>query len=103
MLENDESLESDRGTETQSGSSVGWNGFAGRLGFRMTVELPLGGAGGATADRAIFPLSSHHLWRSELAGGRPGSTGSYPMRSSSSESSLRRFVVGCPMSALRRS
>ena len=61
MLEKDESLDSDLGTETQSGSSVGWKGFAGRLGLRTTVELPLGGAGGPTEDRAILPLSSHHL------------------------------------------
>jgi len=75
MLENEDSLDSARGMLTQSGSSVGLNGFDGRLGFSI-VEKPLAGLGGATTDRAILPLSSHHFWRSELAGGRPGSMAS---------------------------
>lgn len=63
MLEEKEpSRELARGTATQSGSSVGVKGFAGRLGLRMTAELPLaGGLGGETLDWAIFPCSSHHL------------------------------------------
>ena len=39
-------------------------------------------------DLAGWPLSSHHFRLSELAGGRPGSIGSYPIKSSSSVSSF---------------
>lgn len=78
MLEKEESLDPDLGTATQSGSSVGGNGLEGRFGLRITVELSLPPKpdGGPTVDCAILPLSSHHLCRSELAGGSPGSTGS---------------------------
>lgn len=97
MLEKDESLELDLGIATQSGSSVGVNGFEGRLGLSTIVELsrcPPVVFGGPTVDFAILPFSSHHLCRSELAGGKPGSIGSYPIRSSSSsESSLARLAV----------
>lgn len=94
ILENEESLELDLGIATQSGSSDGVNGFEGRLGFSITVEFPLTDFGGPTVDLAILPLSSHHLCRSELAGGKPGSIGSYPIRSSSSsESSLSRLAA----------
>jgi hypothetical protein len=60
-----------RGTVTQSGSSVGANGFEGRFGFGMAP-----GCGGLRSERAGRPLSSHHFRLSELAGGRPGSIGS---------------------------
>lgn len=58
------------GTLTQSGSSVGVNGFDGRLGFNAAPF------GGRIAERAGCPLSNHHFLRSELAGGRLGSIGS---------------------------
>jgi hypothetical protein len=106
MLEKDDNLEPDLGTATQSGSSVGWKGFEGRLGLRTAVVLsraPLEGCGGPTVDFAILPFSSHHLCWSELAGGRPGSTGSYPIKSSSSsESSSSKVLVVWPTSAFRR-
>lgn len=86
-----------RGTETQSGSSVAAKGFEGRLGF-STIDF-----GATTSDCAILPFSSHHLCRSELAGGRPGSMASYPIRSSSSDSPRSRATPGCPSSAFRRS
>lgn len=105
--ENDDSLEFALGIATQSGSSVALNGFDGRLGFRITVAYslpPFIEVGGATVDLAIFPFSSHHRCWSELAGGSPGSIGSYPMRSSSSsESSGSSVAAVCPTSALRRS
>jgi hypothetical protein len=103
MLENELSLDPPLGTATQSGSSVGVKGFEGRLGLSIAVELPLLVFGGAIPDCAILPFSSHHLWRSELAGGRPGSIASYPIKSSSSESSRSMLDPSCPMSALRRS
>jgi hypothetical protein len=103
LEENDPSLDPARGTATQSGSSLGVKGFDGRWGFSMAEELSLVILGGAIPDLAILPLSSHHLWRSELAGGRPGSMASYPIRSSSSSSSRSRLTPSCPMSALRRS
>jgi len=61
--EKDDSLELDRGTATQSGSSVGLNGFDGRFGFKMTEECslpPFMDFGGAMTDLAILPFSSHH-------------------------------------------
>lgn len=70
-------------TSTQSGSGEGVNGLLGRLGLGKWSLL-----GACTLDRAGRPLSSHHFLRSELAGGRPGSTLSYPNRSSSSVSSI---------------
>jgi hypothetical protein len=76
ILENDERRDSDLGTLTQSGSSVGTWGLAGRFGFRMVCDAGLSGLGGLMEDRAILPLSSHHFWRSELAGGSPGSMAS---------------------------
>src|ERR1044072_2131122 len=45
-----------------------------------------------TGIRIEIPLSSHHFRLSELAGGSPGSTLSYPIKSSSSLSSSPR----CP-------
>lgn len=66
-------------TSTQSGSGDGVNGLLGLFGFgKWSFE------GGWTRERAGSPLSSHHFLRSELAGGSPGSTLSYPSRSSSS-------------------
>ena len=76
MLENDDKRDSDLGTLTQSGSSVGIWGFVGRFGFRMVCDAGFSGFGGLMDDLAILPLSSHHFWRSELAGGRPGSMAS---------------------------
>jgi hypothetical protein len=72
-----------RGTVTQSGSSVGVYGFDGRLRFGIRPCC-----GGLRADRAGCPLSSHHFLLSELAGGRPASIESYPIKSSSSVSSF---------------
>jgi hypothetical protein len=72
-----------RGTVTQSGSSVGMYGFDGRLGFGIRPCC-----GGLRADRAGCPLSSHHFLLSELAGGKPASIESYPIKSSSSVSSF---------------
>ena len=66
-------------TFTQSGSAVGLNGLDGRSEFGRYRSL-----GGLTVERAGMPLSSHHFLLSELAGGRPGSTESYPYRLSSS-------------------
>jgi hypothetical protein len=103
LEEKDPSLELARGTATQSGSSVGVKGFGGRFGLRMMVELPLAGFGGDTSDCAILPCSSHHRCRSELAGGKPGSIASYPIRSSSSDSSMSKAEPPCPSSSFRRS
>lgn len=58
--------------------------------------------GGVAVDRAILPFSNHHFCRSELAGGRPGSIESYPIRSSSSVSSAVRLAVPSPTSAFLR-
>jgi hypothetical protein len=66
-----DSARADFETVIQSGSSLGRNGFDGRLGFGVA---PL--SGGRTVDLAGSPFSSHHLRRSEDAGGRPGSMGS---------------------------
>lgn len=101
MLEKDESLDSVLGTVTQSGSSEGIKGFGALLGFRMADWPGPLGRGAETSERAIFPFSSHHLWRSELAGGRPGSIASYPINSSSSVSSPSKSVAGPPTSAFR--
>lgn len=76
MLENEDRRDSDLGTLTQSGSSVGTWGLVGRFGFRMVCDAALSGLGGLMDDFAILPLSSHHFCRSELAGGRPGSMAS---------------------------
>jgi hypothetical protein len=76
MLENDDRRDSDLGTLTQSGSSVGRWGLAGRFGLRMVCDAGSSGFGGLMEDLAILPLSSHHFWRSELAGGSPGSMAS---------------------------
>jgi hypothetical protein len=73
MLENEERRDSERGTLTQSGSSVGLKGFDGRFGLRMVCWDELIALGGVAVDRAILPFSNHHFCRSELAGGRPGS------------------------------
>lgn len=43
--------EDDRGTDTQSGSSVGVNGLAGRLGL-STLVIPLPVTGGVMSTRA---------------------------------------------------
>lgn len=93
-------LEDDRGTDTQSGSSVRENGFAGRLGL-STLDMSLAPAGGVMPTRADWPCASHHFWRSELAGGSPGSIASYPIRSSSSELSSSSMDVASPISAFR--
>ncbi len=61
MLENEDSLDSVLGTVTQSDSSVGTNGFDGRLGLSTVVCVSVLGRGGCTEERAIFPFSSHHL------------------------------------------
>jgi len=61
MLEKDDSRDSDRGTLTQSGSSVGTWGFVGRFGFRIICDVALSGFGGLIDDLAILPLSSHHF------------------------------------------
>ena len=68
-------LEDDRGIDTQSGSSVGVNGFGGRLGF-STLIIPLPVVGGTMSTRAGWPFASHHFCWSELAGGSPGSMAS---------------------------
>ena len=93
-------LEEDRGTDTQSGSSVSEKGFAGRLGL-STLDMSLPTAGGVMPTRADWPCASHHFWRSELAGGSPGSMASYPIRSSSSELSSSSKDVLSPISAFR--
>jgi len=80
-----------RGTVTQSGSSLYVYGFDGRLGFGRAPFC-----GGSRPDIAYLPLSSHHFLLSELAGGRPGSIGSYPIRSSSSVSSSAALAVVDP-------
>ena len=80
-----------RGTVTQSGSSVGVYGFDGRFGFGTKPFC-----GGFMEDRAGWPLSNHHFLLSELAGGKPGSMGSYPTRSSSSVSSLMVLAIVVP-------
>lgn len=85
-----------RGTVTQSGSSVGIQGLEGLEGFGMASLL-----GGRIVDLAGRPFSNHHLLRSELAGGRPGSMESYPISSSSSVSSLRELATVPPTSAFR--
>lgn len=103
MLEKDDKRDSDLGTLTQSGSSVGAYGLVGRFGLRIVIYAGLSGLGGLMCERAIFPFSSHHFWRSELDGGRPGSIASYPIKSSSSNSSVARFAVSPPTSTLRRS
>jgi len=76
MLEKDECLVSVFGIVTQSGSSIAAYGFDGLLGFNMVVYMALSGLGGLMVERAILPFSSHHFWRSELAGGSPGSIAS---------------------------
>lgn len=76
MLENDDNLESARGTVTQSGSSDGAQGLGWRLGLRMVDVDPSIAFGGVNVDWACFPFSSHHFCRSELAGGKPGSMAS---------------------------
>jgi len=91
-----------RGMLTQSGSSLCPNGFDGRFGLRA-IGCPSRPFGTDTCARAGCLLSSHHFWRSELAGGSPGSMESYPIRSSSSDSSpTSACAVGSPTSALRR-
>jgi hypothetical protein len=72
MLENDDKRDL-LGMLTQSGSSEGLNGLCGLLGLRIVSVEAFMGFGGLMVERANFPLSSHHLCRSELAGGRPGS------------------------------
>jgi hypothetical protein len=62
----------DRGTDTQSFSSLDVNGFDDLLGL-SAMGMPSLSLGGATSDRADLSLSSHHFCRSELGGGRPGS------------------------------
>lgn len=47
-------LEDDRGTDTQSGSSVGVKGLAGRLGL-STLIIPLPVTGGVMSTRAGWP------------------------------------------------
>lgn len=64
-----------RDADTQSGSLVLPNGFDGRFGFRP-MGCPLRPLGTWMFARAGCLLSSHHFCRSELAGGRPGSTAS---------------------------
>jgi hypothetical protein len=71
MLDRD-AFDDDLGIEIQSGSSVRPKGFEGRLGLSPTA-CPFLGLGTGTAARAGCLLSSHHFWRSELAGGSPGS------------------------------
>ena len=77
-------------TVTQSGSGLGVKGFDGLWGLR--IERAFGGSIVDRAGRPVpmiirrpfrkgtvirgLPLSSHHLRRSELAGGRPGAIGS---------------------------
>src|SRR5262245_19342684 len=78
-LDND-CADEERGTETQSGSSVCANGFEGRFGFSNAI-LPSCAFGGDASALADLPFSSHHFCRSELAGGSPGSIASYPMKS----------------------
>lgn len=69
-------------TSTQSESPLlGAKGFPE---LDAVERAPFGGI--LTVDRAGMPLSSHHLRLSELAGGKPGSTDSYPIRDSSSVS-----------------
>lgn len=85
-----------RGTVTQSGSSLTVYGFDGRFGFGTAPFC-----GGLKADRAGWLLSNHHFRLSELAGGRPGSIESYPMRSSSSVSSVFVSAVVEPTSKRR--
>lgn len=80
-----------RGTVTQSGSSLYVYGFEGRLGFGTA---PL--CGGSSSDLAKLLLSNHHFLLSELAGGRPDSIASYPIKSSSSVSSSGEFAVVDP-------
>jgi len=103
MLEKEDRRDSDLGTLTQSGSSVGTYGLDGRLGFRIVCCLGFSGFGGLMEERAILAFSSHHFCLSELAGGRPGSIASYPMRSSSSVSSPAKLAVSPPTSDFRRS
>ena len=74
MLDSD-CLDDDRGIDTQSGSSDGVNGFPGLFGL-STVASPLPALGGGRSTRADCPLASHHFWRSDVAGGRPGSMAS---------------------------
>lgn len=93
-------LEEERGMDTQSGSSVGVNGLAGRFGL-STLLIPFPVTGGVMSTRADCPFASHHFCLSELAGGRPGSMASYPMRSSSSELSSSTILVLSPNSAFR--
>lgn len=94
-------LEDERGTDTQSGSSVGVNGLGGRLGL-STLVMPLPVTGDVISTRAGWPFASHHFCRSELAGGSPGSMASYPIRSSSSELSSSRIEAPLsPSSAFR--
>lgn len=50
MLENDDSLESARGTVTQSGSSDGTQGLGWRLGLRMVDVDPSMAFGGVSVD-----------------------------------------------------
>lgn len=106
-----------RVSESQSGWCVGENGFDGRSGL---IVRP--GPGAWILERACMPvemhwlvlwssrrsernsslpLSSHHLLRSELAGGSPGSIDSYPSKSSSSGLSSLVFAVESPTTARR--
>lgn len=91
-----------RDTVTQSGSFVLPNGFDGRFGL-STIGCPFRPFGICTLAFAGCLLSSHHFCRSELAAGRPGSTASYPNRSSSSDSPPSAMcAVVSPISAFRR-
>lgn len=89
-------------TDTQSGSSVILNGFDGRFGFSAT-GCPFRLLGMGICARAGCLLSNHHRFRSELAGGKPGSIASYPIKSSSSVSSpSATLAVVSPSSAFLR-
>ena len=83
-------------TFTQSGSSDARKGFDSRFVFGTCRAT-----GGPALALTPAPPSSHHFRPSELAGGRPGSIASYPMRSSSSVSSTS-LVLKRPTSSRRR-
>lgn len=72
------------------------NGFDGLFGFGVAPSCM-----GLMSDRAGLPLSSHHFLLSELAGGKPGSIESYPIKSSSSVSIVGALAVEEPTSARR--
>lgn len=72
-LEKDDSL--DLGTLTQSGSPVGVKGLGALLGLSIAA-WPSGAVGCLMSTLACCLFSNHHFWRSELAGGSPGSIAS---------------------------